>query len=66
MLDMERWYLDPRKIAATEFDVFVRHVTTTDRGARQLNRLRKIHDAASHSIGVPVDEAAGYEARMLV
>jgi transposase len=65
-LAIVRWYLDPRKIAATEFDVFVRHVTTTDRGARQLNRLRKIHDAAGCSIGVPVDEAAGYEARMLV
>jgi transposase len=61
-----RWYLDPRKIAATDFDVFVRHVTTTDQGVRQLRRLRKIHDAAGCSIGLPVDEAAEYEARMLV
>jgi transposase len=65
-LAIVRWYLDPRKIAATDFDVFVRHVTTTDRGARQMNRLRKIHDAAGCSIGLPVDEAAADEAEMLV
>ncbi|BBO91768.1 hypothetical protein DSCOOX_49480 [Desulfosarcina ovata subsp. ovata] len=61
-----RWYLDPRKIAATDFEVFVQHVTTTDRGVRQMNRLRKIHEAAGRSIGLPVDDAAEYEARMLV
>lgn len=65
-LAIVRWYLDPRKIAVTDFDVFVRHVTTTDRGARQINRLRKIHEAAGHSIGLPVGEAAEYEAQMLV
>jgi transposase len=61
-----RWYLDPRKIAATDFDVFVQHVTTTDRGIRQMNRLRKIHEAAGRSIGLPVGDAAEFEARMLV
>jgi transposase len=65
-LAIVRWYLDPRKIAATDFDVFVRHVTTTDRGARQLRRLRKIHDAAACSIGVPTDAAAVHEAKILV
>ena len=65
-LAIVRWYLDPRQIAGTEFDIFVRHVTTTDRGARQVSRLRKIYDAAGHSIGLPVDEAARYEATMLV
>jgi transposase len=65
-LAIVRWYVDPRKIAATDFTVFVRHVTTTDRGARQLKRLRKIYDAAGCSIGLPVDDAARYEARMLV
>ena len=49
-LAIVRWYLDPRQIAATEFDVFVRHVTTTDLGARQVSRLRKIYDAAEHSM----------------
>jgi transposase len=65
-LAIVRWYLDPRKIAATDFDVFIRHVTTTDRGVRQLRRLRKIHDAAACSIGVPVDAAAEHEATILV
>ena len=65
-LAIVRWYLDPRQIAATEFDVFVRHVTTTTRGARQVSRLRKIYNAAEHSIGLPVDDAARYEATMLV
>ncbi|WP_419662606.1 uncharacterized protein Dvar_30680 [Desulfosarcina variabilis str. Montpellier] len=41
-------------------------VTTTDRGARQASRLRKIYNAAEHSIGLPVDDAARYEATMLV
>jgi transposase len=65
-LAIVRWYLDPRKIATTDFDVFVRHVTNTDRGIRQINRLRKIHEAAGRSIGLPVDDAAEYEAGMQV
>jgi transposase len=65
-LAIVRWYLDPRQISATSFDLFVRHVTTTDRGARQIYRLRKIHQAAQHSVGLPVDDAAIYEAQMLV
>ena len=65
-LAIVRWYLDPRKIAATDFDIFVRHVTTTDRGVRQLHRLRKIHNAAACSIGVPTDVAAVHEAGILV
>jgi len=65
-LAIVRWYLDPRKIAETDFDVFVRHVTTTDRGVSQKNRLRKIYDAAGYSIGLPVDSVARYGAKMLV
>ena len=65
-LAIVRWYLDPRKISSMDFDVFVRHVTTTDRGVRQLRRLRKIHDAAADSIGVPVDATAEHEAKILV
>ncbi|MCJ7715876.1 MAG: IS110 family transposase, partial [Anaerolineales bacterium] len=60
------WYLDPRKIAATEFGEFVKHVTTTDRGLRQVQRLRKIYDAAKESIGLPVDSAVHFEAQMIV
>lgn len=61
-----RWYLDPRKIAETDFNLFVQHITTTDRGRRQTDRLRKIYEAAQHSIGLPVNDAAVYEAKMLV
>lgn len=60
------WYLNPRKIAATEFGDFVKHVTTTDRGLRQVQRLRKIYDAAKDSIGLPTDEAVEFEAKMTV
>lgn len=65
-LAIVRWYLDPQKIAGTEFNLFVRHVTTTDRGLRQLQRLKAIHQAAGQSVGMPVDASAGYEARLLV
>ncbi|CAB1070731.1 Mobile element protein [Olavius algarvensis Delta 1 endosymbiont] len=65
-LAIVRWYLDPRKISDTEFEEFVRHVTTTNRGVRQMQRLRAIHQAAGESVGMPMDEAAGYEAQLLV
>jgi len=65
-LAIMRWYLDPRKISETDFNLFVQQVTTTDRGGRQVNRLRKIYDAAKNSIGLPVNDAAVYEAKMLV
>ena len=61
-----RWYLDPRKIANTEFDQFVNHVTTTDRGLRQMRRLKAIYQAAGESVGLPVDASASYEAQMLI
>ncbi len=65
-LAIVRWYLDPQKIAGTDFNLFVRHVTTTDRGLRQLQRLKAIHQAAGQSVGLPEDASAGYEARLLV
>ena len=65
-LAIVRWYLDPRKISNTEFEKFVLHVTTTNRGVRQMQRLRAIHQAAGESVGLPMDEAAGYEAQLLV
>jgi transposase len=61
-----RWYLDPRKIVSTDFKEFVRHVTTTDRGARQVQRLRTIYDAAENSVGLPVNSAAVFEAQLIV
>ena len=65
-LAIVRWYLDPRKIAVTEFNEFVKHVTTTDRGIRQIRRLRKIYEAAKESVGLPVDPAVTFEAQMIV
>lgn len=65
-LAIVRWYLDPRKIAASEFDQFVKHVTRTDRGNRQIARLRAIYEAAKDSVGIPVNAAAVFEAKLLV
>lgn len=65
-LAIVRWYLDPRKIAATEFGEFVKHVTTTDRGLRQIQRLKKIYEAAKESVGMPVDSAVIFEAQLIV
>jgi transposase len=65
-LAIVRWYLDPRKIAATDFAQFIRHVTSTDRGHRQVRRLKAIHEAAGKSVGLPVDASALYEAEVLV
>jgi transposase len=61
-----KWYLDPQKIAATDFDTFVRHVTKTDRGIRQTRRLKAIYDAAGISVGMPVTPSDRFEAKMLV
>ena len=65
-LAIVRWYLDPQKIAATDFGEFVRHVTSTDRGDRQVRRLRAIHQVAGQSVGIPSDTAALHEAQILV
>jgi transposase len=61
-----RWCLDPHKIAAMPLKEFIRMVTSTDRGLRQVNRLQSIHQAAADSIGLPVTEATRFEARLLV
>ena len=65
-LAIVRWYLDPRKISNTEFEKFVCHVTSTNRGARQMRRLMAIHQVAGESVGMPVDKTAGYEAQLMV
>jgi len=65
-LAIVRWYLDPQKISNTEFEEFVLHVTSTNRGVRQMQRLRAIYQAAGESVGLPMDESAGYEAQLLV
>ena len=64
-LAIVRWCLDPRKIAAMPFNDFIRLVTTRDRGQRQVRRLRAIYAVAGVSIGCPMGQAAGFEARQL-
>ena len=58
--------LNPLKIAAMNFPEFVKRVTTTDRGTRQLDRLRSIYDAAGRSVGLPMGQADEFEAQLLV
>ena len=58
--------LSPQRISAMTFPEFVRCVTTTDRGARQLRRLQSIYNAAEQSVGLPVGTADEFEASMLV
>lgn len=65
-LAIVRWCLDPHKIAAMGFETFVRQVTRHDRGLSQQKRLLQIYEAAKVSIGCPMDEAAYFEARLLV
>ncbi|MDY6790404.1 MAG: IS110 family transposase [Thermodesulfobacteriota bacterium] len=64
-LAIVKWCIDPKKISKMDFMDFVKRVTTTDRGKRQLDRLRKIYDAAADSIGMPVDISVEFEAKML-
>jgi transposase len=65
-LAIVKWCLDPRKISSMDFKDFVRRVTRKDRGLRQLKRLERIYETATVSIGCPMDEAAEFEARLLV
>ena len=64
-LSIVRYFLDPNKIASMTFRDFVIRVTSTDRGERQLKRLRKIYNAAAESIGCPVGPSVEFEAEML-
>jgi len=64
-LAIVKWCIDPKKISKMDFMDFVKRVTTTDRGKRQLNRLKKIYDAAADSIGMAVDISVEFEAKML-
>lgn len=65
-LTIVRYFLDPKKIAATSLREFVIRVTRKDRGVRQLERLRQIHEAAGESVGCPVSASVEFEADMFV
>jgi len=60
-----RWCLDPREIAAMEFEAFMQRVAHRNTGAKQVRRLRAIWKVAAVSIGCPVTGAAVFEARQL-
>ena len=65
-LAIVKWCLDPRRIAAMEFEEFFQMVTSRDRGSVQRQRLRSIQQAARNSIGCEVSKAVEFEAKMLV
>ncbi len=48
------------------FEEFVRRITSQDRGLKLRRRLRSICEVAAKSIGCPMDNAARFEARLLV
>jgi len=64
--EIVRHYLDPHKIAASEFKTFVRQVAPRIRSSRSLQRLQAIHQAAKDSVGLSVDPSAEFEAIVLV
>lgn len=60
-----RWCLDPKEISAMSLNDFMKMVTRTKRGQSQIDRLRRIHEAAAKSIGCKMDDSTRFEARML-
>ena len=65
-LSIVRWCLEPGKIAGMEFNKFFQMVTTRERGIAQKQRLRKIHNLSSESVGCPMGQASEFEAQVLV
>lgn len=65
-LAIVKWCLNPRQIAAMDFQEFFHMVTTRDRGSVQRQRLRSIQEAARHSVGCEFGESVAFEAKMLV
>lgn len=65
-LSIVKWCLNPDKIAGMSFDKFFKMVTRTTRGIAQSRRMHKIYQAAMDSVGCPMEEAAEFEAELLV
>ena len=65
-LAIVKWCLDPRRIAAMNFEKFFQMVTSRDTGATQRTRLRSIQEAARQSIGCEVGPSVAFEAKMSV
>jgi transposase len=60
-----KWCLVPGEIAGLEFEQFVRLVTSSKRGNRQVKRLREIWQKAIDSVGCEAGEAVEFEAKLL-
>ena len=65
-LSIIRWWLDPKKLAAEDFDRFFTTVTKSRRSIAQKLRLQKIYRLAAESVGCPVGPTAEFEAQLLV
>jgi transposase len=57
-LAIVRWYLDPHKIADTDFNQFVRHVTTTDQIARSASVIFNVRPSSFLALNPSVIESA--------
>lgn len=57
---------DPAQIAQMEFDAFWNQIAMPRWNRRHQARVRQVWQAAAHSIGCPLDEAARWEAPRLV
>jgi transposase len=65
-LTIVRQMLDPKLIAAMDFEEFRLRAADRDRGLKQQQRLEAIYEAAHGSVGCVFTEAAAFEARMMV
>jgi transposase len=66
ILSIAEHCLDPREIAAMEFDAFLKLITQRKIRIEQEKRLRELWEIAGKSVGCLVHDAARWEAKSLV
>ena len=66
ILSIAEHCLDPREIAAMEFDAFLKLITKRKIRIEQEKRLRELWESAGESVGCLVHDAARWEAKSLV
>jgi len=66
ILSIAEHCLDPREIAAMEFDTFLKLITKRKIRIEQERRLRELWEVAGESVGCLVHDAARWEAKSLV
>lgn len=66
ILSIAEHCLDPREIAAMEFDAFLKLITKRKIRIEQEKRLRELWEVAGESVGCLVHDAARWEAKSLV